>query len=141
MCWDFLTHTDGWLRGALGLDFHAATGLYWWTVADVSSTIIGGLVAVWLAGRAALRTAVDEPIPVPGRDRSAVFWSSAGVGAAVGLGGVRFLPAAGDIAALGVRLLHLLALVLLVGALCARAWFGNSGKECRQILASATTAN
>ncbi|MFI7491486.1 DUF4184 family protein [Micromonospora echinaurantiaca] len=128
--WDHLTHTDGWLR-ALGVDWYARTGLHWWTVADLSSTLLGAAVAVDLARRLARRHGMVNGRPAPGGP--AVF---GGAAVATALGGVALLPAlpaAGQPAATGVRLLHVLALALLVGGLAARrAWRPRRGRSDRK---------
>ncbi|MFC7544864.1 DUF4184 family protein [Plantactinospora sp. GCM10030261] len=125
--WDWLTHTDGWLRALVGMDFHAATGIHWWTVSDLTSTVVGGVVAVLVAARFAGRT------EVVGADRSAppgrrwLFWTVAAVTMGLGLAVLPFLPAAWTVAALGVRLLHLGAVALLLGAAAVR--FGSPAQS------------
>ncbi|HEX5543041.1 MAG TPA: DUF4184 family protein [Micromonospora sp.] len=115
--WDWLTHTDGWLRDLFGLDWYAATGVAWWTVSDLASTVFGGLVAVMLLLRVGRRldrvgTGWRAPSARPLR-----FWRVAGVVGVAGLAALPFLPAAGAPAATGVRLLHLAAAALLAAAL------------------------
>ncbi|MGS2615364.1 DUF4184 family protein [Micromonospora sp. LZ34] len=115
--WDYLTHTDGWLR-ALGVDWYARTGVHWWTVADLTSTLLGGVVAIDLARRLVRHGRVGV-LPSPAA-RPAVFRT---VAVSTALGGVALLPvlpAAGQPAATGVRLLHVLALALLAGGVAAR---------------------
>ncbi|MFJ6199426.1 DUF4184 family protein [Micromonospora sp. NPDC092111] len=113
---DRVTHTDRWLR-ALGVDFQAATGMYWWFFADVVSSAVGGAVVCGLAVRAARRglifTGVRPPAPPA---RPTVFWVVAVSATALGLPVLPVLPAATVPGAAGVRLLHLAALALIAGA-------------------------
>ncbi|MER7441488.1 DUF4184 family protein [Micromonospora avicenniae] len=121
--WDWLTHTDGWLH-ALGVDWYAVTGLHWWTVSDLSSSLLGAVAVVILARRFARRPAnVDRP---GRRDthgatsaRPVVFRRVAATVAVVGVALLPLLPAAREPAPTGVRLLHLVALAALLGALAA----------------------
>ncbi|MFC0504795.1 DUF4184 family protein [Micromonospora costi] len=118
VAWDRATHTDGWLR-ALGIDWYASTGLHWWTVSDLTSTVVGGVVAVDLMRRLARRArVVDEPAPPV---RPAVFRRVAGLTVVAGAALLPFLPAARLTGATGVRLLHVVALAVLLGALAATA--------------------
>ncbi|RLK24763.1 uncharacterized protein DUF4184 [Micromonospora sp. M71_S20] len=115
--WDFLTHTDGWLR-ALGVDWYAATGVHWWTVSDLTSTAIGGAVVVGLARHVPrLHTPVDQRRPA----WPAVFYSVGATTLALGVMVLPQLPASRHVAASGVRLLHVLAFSLLAGGVCVTA--------------------
>ncbi|MEH0845620.1 DUF4184 family protein [Micromonospora sp. CPCC 205711] len=115
VAWDRVTHTDGWLR-ALGVDFPAATGMYWWFFADLVSTAVGGLFVVALAVRAARRREVFSGVrpPVP-PTRPVAFWGVALAVTAVGATLLPVLPAATVPAPAGVRMLHLAALALIAG--------------------------
>ncbi|MGC5021820.1 DUF4184 family protein [Micromonospora sp. DT47] len=115
VAWDRVTHTERWLL-ALGVDFHAATGMYWWFFSDLVSTVVGGAFVVGLALRAARRQQIFDGVRPPAPPtRPVVFWGVAlavtGVGATV----LPVLPAATVPAPAGVRLLHLAALALIVG--------------------------
>ncbi|MFF5173811.1 DUF4184 family protein [Micromonospora sp. NPDC000089] len=112
---DRVTHSERWLL-ALGVDFHAVTGIYWWSFADVVSSALGGVFVVGLALRAARRGQIFAGVRPPAPPaRPVVFWATAlavtGVGATV----LPVLPAATVPGAAGVRLLHLMALALLAG--------------------------
>ncbi|MGW5667639.1 DUF4184 family protein [Micromonospora sp. NPDC003776] len=118
--WDRITHSDRWPR-LLGIaDFHAATGLYWWQFADVLGSLGGGVVVLALAVHAARRREIFQgvrpPLPVA---RPVVFWRAAL--AVIALGGLALpaLPLATDPAVGGVRLLHLAAVAMMVGAAAA----------------------
>ncbi|HEX5598401.1 MAG TPA: DUF4184 family protein [Micromonosporaceae bacterium] len=115
--WDWLTHTDGWLRQLFGLDWYAATGIAWWTVSDLSSTLLGGIVAILLLVRAVRRPNLFSPQPQAAPARPRRFWATAAIVATAGLAVLPFLPSATAPAATGVRLLHLAAAALLTGAL------------------------
>ncbi|MBM0239180.1 DUF4184 family protein [Micromonospora sp. ATA32] len=119
--WDRLTHTDGWLR-ALGVDWYAATGDPWWTVADPVSTTVGAAVVLGLALRLGQRREIfdGEPPPAP-QARPRVFWTAAALVVAVGAPVLPALPAATALTPTGVRLLHLGALALIVGGLAVTA--------------------
>ncbi|MGK5741605.1 DUF4184 family protein [Micromonospora sp. URMC 103] len=116
VAWDRVTHTDGWLR-ALGVDWYARTGLHWWTVSDLASTLVGGVLAVDLMRRLARRHRLAEDPTPPARP--AVFRWVAGVTVVAGTALLPFLPEARLPGPTGVRLLHLVALALLFGAFVA----------------------
>lgn len=117
--WDWFTHTD-WLRDYFGVDWYAATGTHWWTVFDLTSTVVGGVVAITLGVRIArqpdLLDQSRQPVS-PARPRA--FWAATGTTAAVGLAVLPFLPGAHLLATTVVRLLHLIAVALLAGVLAA----------------------
>ncbi|RZU76941.1 uncharacterized protein DUF4184 [Micromonospora kangleipakensis] len=119
VAWDRVTHTDRWLR-ALGVDWHALTGMDWWFFGDLLSTVGGAVVVVGLALRAARRheifDGVRPPTPPP---RPTVFWGMALIVTAAGAAVLPALPYATVPAPGGVRLLHLGALALIAGAVAA----------------------
>ncbi|HEY0696490.1 MAG TPA: DUF4184 family protein, partial [Micromonospora sp.] len=90
--WDWLTHTDGWLRTLSGVDFHAATGVHWWTVSDLSSTALGGLAAVALAVPVGRWLAADGRARPDAPRRPALFWTVAAAVAVAGAALVAVLP-------------------------------------------------
>ncbi|MBO4210381.1 DUF4184 family protein [Micromonospora echinofusca] len=121
--WDRLTHTDGWVAVLLGRPWHEVSGIPWWTISDLTSTVLGALITIVLTVRVARhpRLLVSRgfaPVPPPADPRT-FWWVAAGV-LVVGLGVLPFLPAAGQPAPTIVRLLHLAALALLAGALATR---------------------
>ncbi|MEV6812970.1 DUF4184 family protein [Micromonospora sp. NPDC051296] len=123
--WDWLTHTDHWLFVVFGIEWSSITGIAWWTVSDLTSTVLGAAIVLALAARIG-RTGVIAR----GADRSPsttviaprVFWTAAGVVAVVGLAAIPLLPGAAFPAATGVRLMHVVAVALLAGAVAARIW-------------------
>ncbi|MEU5941936.1 DUF4184 family protein [Micromonospora sp. NPDC047548] len=117
VAWDRVTHTERWLRLVGIEDFHALTGMYWWFFSDLVSTAVGGAVVVALALRAARRGEIFEGVRPPAPTaRPAVFWGMALPVSAAGAAVLPLLPAATVPAPAGVRLLHLAALALIVGA-------------------------
>ncbi|MFG2056112.1 DUF4184 family protein [Micromonospora sp. NPDC048930] len=120
VAWDRITHTDRWPR-LLGIaDFHAATGWYWWQVADVIGSLGGGVVVGALAVRAARRREIFDGVRPPAPPaRPAAFWSVALAVSALGGLLLPALPAATVPAPAGVRLLHLAALAMIAGAAAA----------------------
>ncbi|SCL19757.1 protein of unknown function [Micromonospora pallida] len=115
--WDWLTHTDGWLQALFGIDWYEATGIAWWTVSDLLSTVLGaGVVALVIVRRPDLFMTGTGRRPV----RTGPFWLVALLSFVVGLAVLPFLPAAGQLGATGVRLLHLVGGSLLVGVLVER---------------------
>jgi hypothetical protein len=119
VAWDRVTHTERWLR-ALGVDWHALTGMYWWFFADLVSTVVGAVVVVALALRAASRHEIFDGVRPPAPPaRPAVFWGVALIVTAVGAAVLPALPYPTMPAPGGVRLLHLGALALIAGAMAA----------------------
>jgi hypothetical protein len=132
--WDFLTHTDGWLRGLFGVDWYAATGVHWWTVSDLASTVVGGIVAVVLGVRVGRRIDVpDDAGPPAPPVRPRVFRVVAAVILAAGCAALPFLPAATSPAATGVRLLHLGAVALLLAAAVVAVTAGRPARLARSV--------
>ncbi|GAB4057953.1 hypothetical protein GCM10028775_63280 [Catellatospora paridis] len=135
VAWDHLTHTDGWIHVVFGVRWADVSPIPWWTVSDLTSTVIGAAVVVAVAARAARRDRTAATVAA-GPDVSAgggmtsgsalpearprIFWTAAAVAAAAGLAAVPSLPGAGVPAATGVRLLHVAAAALLLGALAVR---------------------
>jgi hypothetical protein len=120
--WDWLTHTDGWIHDLFGIDWYAATGVAWWSVSDLPSSVVGGVVAVALTVRIGRWLDLSDEARLPALPiRPRAFWTAASVTAAAGLAVLPFLPAAAFPAATGVRLLHLVAVALLTGALATTA--------------------
>lgn len=117
VAWDRLTHTER-LPRLLGVaDFHSATGLYWWQVADVVGSLGGAVVVLALAVRAARAGEIVDGVPPPAPPaRPGVFWAVALPVTALGCLVLPGLPAAGVAAPAGVRLLHLAAVALIAGA-------------------------
>nr|WP_190289246.1 DUF4184 family protein [Micromonospora sagamiensis] len=116
--WDWLTHTDGWLQALFGVDWHEATGIAWWTVSDPLSTVLGaGVVVLVIVRRPDLFMVGEGQRPV----RAGRSWLVVVLSFVVGLVVLPFLPAAGQPAATGVRLLHLVGCSLLAGVLTERA--------------------
>lgn len=117
VAWDRVTHTERWLRLVGVEDFQAATGIPWWLLSDVVSTVAGAAVVVALAMRAARRREIFDGVRPPAPPaRPVVFWAVAL--SVTALGGLLLpgLPAATVPAPSGVRLLHVAALALIVGA-------------------------
>ncbi|PWU50022.1 DUF4184 domain-containing protein [Micromonospora globispora] len=115
--WDWLTHTDRWLRLFGIQDFYAATGIHWWSFSDLLSTVVGAAVVVGLAVRAGRRRErVDGVPPSAPSARPALFWGVALAVTAVGVAVLAGLPAAAMPAPALVRLLHLAAIALMAGA-------------------------
>lgn len=115
--WDWLTHTDRWLRRFGIEDFHAATGIHWWSFADLLSTVIGAAVVVGLAVRVGRRhERVDGVPPSVPPARPALFWGIALAVTVAGAAVLAGLPAAAMPAPGLVRLLHLAAVALIAGA-------------------------
>lgn len=132
--WDFLTHTDGWLHGLFGVDFYAATGVHWWTVSDLASTLVGGVVAVALGVRIGRRADFrDDAGPVAPPVRPRVFWAVAAATLAAGCAVLPLLPAATFLAATGVRLLHLGAAALLLAAAVVAVAPGRPARMARSV--------
>ncbi|MFI7024678.1 DUF4184 family protein [Micromonospora sp. NPDC049900] len=118
--WDWLTHTDDWLRVLFGIDWSRVGGVAWWTVSDLTSTVVGSALAVVLAARIGRRGGREaDGLAVPTR-RPALFWGVAGAVVVAGAAGVTVLPGADLLAPTGVRLLHVAALALLVGGVAVR---------------------
>lgn len=123
LAWDWLTHTDGWLRVLFGVHWYEITGVAWWTVSDLTSTVVGAVVTIGVAARIGQRRvllAEGNVSAPPAARRAGAFWAAAGVVAAVGLGLLPFVPGAGFPAATGVRLLHVVAVALIAGAVATR---------------------
>ncbi|GIJ20612.1 hypothetical protein Vlu01_12360 [Micromonospora lutea] len=120
--WDWLTHTDDWLRVAFGLRWSTITDIAWWTVSDLTSTLVGAGVAVVFAARLGRREAatVGPGRGAPPPRRPALFWGAATLVAIVGLALVPLLPGATVLAATIVRSLHVAGLALLAGAVAVR---------------------
>ncbi|MEV4483303.1 DUF4184 family protein [Micromonospora coxensis] len=117
VAWDRVTHTERWLRLVGVRDFHAATGVHWWTVSDLVSTAVGAVVVLVLALRAARRGQIFDGVRPPAPPaRPAAFWGAALVVTGVGTAVLPVLPAAAAPGPAGVRLLHLAALASIVGA-------------------------
>ncbi|MEU8263099.1 DUF4184 family protein [Micromonospora sp. NPDC048999] len=118
--WDRIAHSERWPR-LLGIpDFHAATGMHWWLFSDVVNSLVGAAVVVALALRAARRHKIFDGIRPPApASRPAAFWGVALPVTVVGALVLPGLPAADVPAPAGVRLLHLAALALIVGAVAA----------------------
>ncbi|SCF03029.1 DUF4184 family protein [Micromonospora mirobrigensis] len=139
---DRVTHTERWPR-ALGIDFHAATGMHWWSFADLIGSAVGGAVVLGLALWAAPRRRVCAGPPPSGPPAAPVrFWRAALAVSLVGGAVLPALPAATTPAPAGVRLLHLVALALAAGAWAAGTLTGGRraperppllGKEQRRI--------
>ncbi|WBB90305.1 DUF4184 family protein [Verrucosispora sp. WMMC514] len=127
--WDWLTHTDGWLRGVFGLQWSSVTDVAWWTVSDLTSTLVGALLAVVLAARLGRREAAKVGVcrVAPSPRRPALFWSVAALVAAAGLALVPLLPGASALAATIVRSLHVAGLALVAGAIAVRIRSRRSG--------------
>ncbi|MGC1215035.1 MAG: DUF4184 family protein [Micromonospora sp.] len=117
--WDWLTHTDHWLRLFGIADFHAATGIHWWSFSDLLSTILGAVVVVGLAVCAGRRHEIVDAAPPAPPARPALFWGVAGAVAAVGVPVLAALPVAAMPAPSLVRLLHVAAVALILGAVAA----------------------
>ncbi|MEV0156246.1 DUF4184 family protein [Micromonospora sp. NPDC050686] len=113
---DRVTHDDRWLR-ALGIDWQAITGMPWWTFSDLVSSAVGALVVLALALAGARQGKIFDgaPPPVPPA-RPGVFWAVALAVTGLGVMVLPGLPAATVAAPAGVRLLHLAALALILGA-------------------------
>ncbi|WP_327037768.1 DUF4184 family protein [Micromonospora maris] len=121
LAWDWLTHTDDWLVVVFGVRWASVTDVAWWTVSDLTSTVLGAVVAIWCLarlGRPDVRGA-DRPERAT---RPGAFWGVVIVVAAVGLVTVPMLPGASFPAATGVRLIHLVGAALLAGVLAVRCW-------------------
>ncbi|WP_372492680.1 DUF4184 family protein [Micromonospora foliorum] len=120
IAWDWLTHTDRWLCVVFGIRWYETTGVPWWTVSDSLSTLVGACLVVVLLPRALPgRDAPgrgDKSVPVSPR----LFWGVVAAAVVGGLASLPFLPASGIPAAFGVRILHVMALALLVGGLVAK---------------------
>ncbi|RIV39175.1 DUF4184 family protein [Micromonospora radicis] len=121
LAWDWLTHTDDWLSVVFGVRWSSVTDLPWWTVSDLTSTLLGAAVVLWCAARLPRRLAPCAQAPAAVPRRPVLFWSSAGAVAVVGLLTVPLLPGASLPAPTGVRLIHLAGLALLAGGLAVRA--------------------
>ncbi|MEH1016605.1 DUF4184 family protein [Micromonospora sp. CPCC 206060] len=122
--WDRLTHTDHWVAVLLGRPWREVSGIPWWTLSDLTSTVLGALVVIAMAVRIARHPtllASGHPTSTPQPVDPRTFWRAAAVVLVAGLGALPFLPAAGQPAPTIVRLLHLAALALLVGGLATRA--------------------
>ncbi|GIJ10902.1 hypothetical protein Van01_41160 [Micromonospora andamanensis] len=122
--WDWLTHTDGWLRVVFGLHWSSVTDVAWWTVSDLTSSLVGALLVVVFAVRLGRREAPRVGVcrVAPPRRRPALFWSVAALVAAAGLALVPLLPGATALAVTIVRALHVVGLALLAGAIAVRTW-------------------
>ncbi|WP_406043127.1 DUF4184 family protein [Micromonospora sp. NBC_00898] len=119
VAWDRVTHTDRWLR-ALGVDWYALTGMYWWIFADLISTAVGAAVVVGLALRAARRHEIFDGVRPPAPPAlPTVFWGVALAVTAAGAAVLPVLPDATTPAPAGVRMLHLGALALIAGGVAA----------------------
>lgn len=116
--WDFLTHTNGWLRTVFGVDWDRIHAVPWWTVSDIPSSAVGALatltVALVIGRRRLLRAWHGAPPAVP--TRPAVFWSVVGTVGIIGYVVTPFLPGHDLPWATVVRLLCLTAAVLLLAA-------------------------
>ncbi|MDG4797172.1 DUF4184 family protein [Micromonospora sp. WMMD1082] len=119
LAWDWLTHTDNWLRVMFGLRWSDVTDIAWWTVSDLTSTVVGTGAAIVLAARLGRRSIVGGTAAASVR-RPVVFWVSAAVVAVAGLAVVPLLPGAAHLAPTVVRVLHVVGLALLAGGLAAR---------------------
>ncbi|WP_186315555.1 DUF4184 family protein [Catellatospora sichuanensis] len=147
--WDRFTHTDGWIHAVFGVRWSDISPLAWWTVSDLASTVVGAAVVLAVASRAGRRSGCDQVMVtamgaasatgnadatdtgtgtgtgVSGRSglieaQPRVFWAAVAASALAGLAVVPSLPGAGLPAATGVRLLHVGAAALLIGALAVR---------------------
>lgn len=121
--WDRLTHTDHWLTVAFGIKWSEVTDIPWWTVSDLTSTVVGAVAVIVMAGRVArhptlLQHRQPAVLSQPADSRS--FWPVVAVVTVVGIIVLPFLPAAGLLAPTIIRLLHLAALALLIGGLATR---------------------
>ncbi|MCZ7422552.1 DUF4184 family protein [Verrucosispora sp. WMMA2121] len=127
--WDWLTHTDGWLRAVFGLQWSSVTDVAWWTVSDLTSTLVGGLLVVVLAVRLGRRETAKAGVGrvAPSFRRPALFWSVAALVSAAGLALVPLLPGATILAATIVRSLHVAGLALLAGAIAVQVRSQRSG--------------
>ncbi|QOC91411.1 DUF4184 family protein [Micromonospora craniellae] len=118
--WDWLTHTDDWLRVLFGIDWSRVTGVAWWTVSDLTSTVVGSALAVVLAARLGRRGEREtDGLALPAR-RPTLFWGVAGLVAVAGAACVAALPGATLLAPTGVRLIHVAGLALLAGGLAVK---------------------
>ncbi len=125
VAWDWLTHTDHWLHVVFGVQWSSLTGVAWWTVSDLTSTVLGAAVVVALAARAGRRGLIgrdEDPSSSVMVFRPRVFWVAAGVVAVVGLAALPLLPGASFLAATGVRLMHVAGVALLAGGFAVRIW-------------------
>ncbi|WP_155371536.1 DUF4184 family protein [Catellatospora vulcania] len=130
VAWDRLTHTDGWIHVVFGVRWADISEVPWWTVSDLASTVIGAAVVVTLAARTGRDRATaladsedDDGIGVGSgllEPRPRIFWTAAAVTALAGLAVVPSLPGAELAAATGVRVLHVAAAALLIGAVAVR---------------------
>ncbi|SCG44563.1 DUF4184 family protein [Micromonospora coxensis] len=117
VAWDRVMHTERWLRLVGVRDFHAATGVHWWTASDLVGSAVGGVVVLALAWRAARRGQIFDGVRPPAPPaRPAAFWGAALVVTGVGAAVLPGLPSAAVPGPAGVRLLHLVALASIVGA-------------------------
>ncbi|TDB76832.1 DUF4184 family protein [Micromonospora sp. KC723] len=115
--WDRVNQSERWLLLMGGRDFQATVGVPWWFFSDLVGSAVGGAVVVGLALRAARRGRIFDGVRPPAPPaRPAVFWAAALVVTGVGSLVLPGLPAAGVPGPAGVRLLHLAALALIVGA-------------------------
>lgn len=124
LLWDRATHTDRWLLAVFGVDWQRATGVPWWTVADLASTAAGAAVMLGVAARIGTRRLLlhhreSRPAPPARGTRPLAFWTGTTVVAVLGTLVATRLPAADLPHATIVRLLHVAALALLAGAITA----------------------
>ncbi|GIJ80728.1 protein of unknown function [Micromonospora phaseoli] len=118
--WDWLTHTDEWLWMVFGVRWSSVTDIAWWTVSDLSSTVVGAVVAVMLAARVGRQGVAANEVAASHVRQPCLFWGVAATVAIAGLAVVPLLPGAAFLAVTVVRVLHVLALALLVGGLAVR---------------------
>ncbi|MFI7551548.1 DUF4184 family protein [Micromonospora sediminimaris] len=127
--WDWLTHTDGWLRVVFGFRWSSVTDVAWWTVSDLTSTLVGALLVVVLTARLGRRAAAAAGSRrlAPPRRLPVLFWSVAALVSVAGLALVPLLPGATILAATIVRSLHVAGLALLAAAIAVRIRSQRSG--------------
>ncbi|MFI9641458.1 DUF4184 family protein [Micromonospora sp. NPDC051925] len=114
---DRVTHSTRWPH-ALGVDPAVATlaGMDWWFLSNLVSSLVCGAVVCALAVRAARRGQVFLGVPPPAPPaRPVVFRAVTLSVVALGAPVLPVLPAATVSAPLGVRLLHLVALGMILG--------------------------
>ncbi|MET8361904.1 DUF4184 family protein [Micromonospora sp. NPDC005171] len=121
--WDHMTHTVAWLRIVFDIEWSQVSGVAWWTVSDIASSLLGALatvgVAVVVGRRRLLRAWHGKPPLVLTHPR--IFWSVVGGVSSIGYTLTPLMPAAELPSATIVRLLCVTASALLAAAMAVQA--------------------
>lgn len=132
ICWDGFTHDPagghGWAVARFPVLLHSGLfGRPWWYLLQQASTVGGAVLAIgvfyYIGRRGLIRTWHGEPRAVARAPRR--FWSAAGLVAVLGLILISLMPLAFQPFVLGVRLLYVVAIALLAGAVVTRSGRGS----------------